>query len=186
MSAISEIQVEDKREKWRDFVQSLNPDIDPITVRLMDRCILVFHGLHRVGESSLVSSGLSFAKYRLLLGLMYSETMDNLAELNPSEISRRQGTSRNTISSLIRDLENEGLVERRLDQKDKRRFNIRLTVSGQDLVRRYAADHFQAVASCFDGISDAEKENLGLLLTKLSDQAFANVREKQNKQGSHR
>ncbi|MGB3713856.1 MAG: helix-turn-helix domain-containing protein [Candidatus Promineifilaceae bacterium] len=118
MSPISVSNVEEKRLKWRDFVHSLNRDIDPNTVRLMDRYLLVFHGLHRVGENSLVSSGLSFAKYRLLLGLMYSETMDDLAELNPSEISRRQGTSRNTISSLIRDLESDGLVERRLDQRD--------------------------------------------------------------------
>lgn len=118
VSPISVSNVEEKRLKWRDFVHSLNRDIDPNTVRLMDRYLLVFHGLHRVGENSLVSSGLSFAKYRLLLGLMYSETMDDLAELNPSEISRRQGTSRNTISSLIRDLESDGLVERRLDQRD--------------------------------------------------------------------
>ena len=177
MPAISKSETEDKRAKWRDFVRSLNPDIDPNTVRLMDRYLLVFHGLHRVGANSLVSSGLSFAKYRLLLGLMYSETMDDLAELNPSEISRRQGTSRNTISSLIRDLESEGLVERRLDQNDKRRFNIRLTGSGRELVVRYAADHFQAIASCFGTLCDEEKEVLDQLLTKLSDQAFANISE---------
>ena len=179
MRAISKSEVEDKRDKWRDFVHALNPDIDPNTVRLMDRYLLVFHGLHRVGENSLVSSGLSFAKYRLLLGLMYSETMDDLAELNPSEISRRQGTSRNTISSLIRDLESEGLVERQLDQRDKRRFNIRLTGSGRELVSRFAADHFQAVASCFRTLCDEEKKDLEQLLTKLSEQAFAEIRQKQ-------
>ena len=181
MREISENQDEEKREKWRDFVHSLNPDIDPNTVRLMDRYLLVFHGLHRVGENSLVSAGLSFAKYRLLLGLMFSETMDDLAELNPSEISRRQGTSRNTISSLIRDLESESLVERRLDQRDKRRFKIRLTASGRELVQRYAADHFQAIASCFGAISDEEKEVLGQLLIKLSDQLFGYASEELNK-----
>ncbi len=179
MRAISKNEDEDKRDKWRDFVHSLNPDIDPNTIRLMDRYLLVFHGLHRVGENSLVSSGLSFAKYRLLLGLMYSETMDDLAELNPSEISRRQGTSRNTISSLIRDLESEGLVERRLDQRDKRRFNIRLTGGGRELVSRYASDHFQAVASCFGTLCDEEKKDLEQLLTKLSEQAFTEASQEQ-------
>jgi DNA-binding MarR family transcriptional regulator len=179
MRTTSENQTEDKREKWRDFVHSLNPDIDPYTVRLMDRILFVFHGLHRAGESSLASAGLSYAKYRLLVGLMFSETMDGQAELNPSEISRRQGTSRNTISSLIRDLESEELVERRLDQHDKRRFNIRLTDSGRELVQQYAADHFQAIASCFGAISDEEKDKLESLLAKLSDQLFDHVGEEQ-------
>jgi DNA-binding MarR family transcriptional regulator len=152
MPTSSDHQVEEKPEKWREFVHSLDPQIDAGTVRLLDRFLLVFQGMRRVGESSLASSGLSFPKYRLLLALMYSETMEGVSELNPSEISRRQGTSRNTISSLIRDLEEDGLVERQLDQKDRRRFNIRLTSDGRDLVRNHAKKHFQAISEvkvCF-------------------------------------
>jgi DNA-binding MarR family transcriptional regulator len=170
MPAADDRHSREKGAKWREFVSSLNPEIDPDTVQLLDRYLVIFHGLLRVGEKSLAGSGLSFAKYRLLLVLMYSETMEGLSELNPSEISRRQGTSRNTISSLIRDLEDEDLVERHLDQKDKRRFNIRLTDGGRELVRRYAVNHFQAVASCFDGLGFEEREELGKLLTKLGHQ----------------
>ena len=175
MPAADDQQTGDKRVKWQGFVHSMNPEIDPDKVRLLDRFIRVFHGLRRVGENSLAASGLSFPKYRLLLALMYSETMDGISDLNPSEISRRQGTSRNTISSLIRDLEDEDLVERHLDQKDKRRFNIRLTDGGHELVRRYATNHFQAVESCFDGLGFEEREELGQLLTKLGDQTFSVV-----------
>jgi DNA-binding MarR family transcriptional regulator len=177
MPATDDQQSGDRRGKWREFVHSLNPEIDPDTVRLMDSYLVIFHGIRRVGENSLAESGLSMPKYRLLLALMYSEAMDGLSELNPSEISRRQGTSRNTISSLIRDLEDDGLVERHLDQKDKRRFNIGLTDDGRELVRRYATNHFQAVASCFDGLGLEEREELGDLLAKLGDQTFSIVEE---------
>ena len=177
MPEAGDLQNKQKREKWREFVHSLNPEIDPDTVRLMDRYFLVSHGLRRVGENSLSSSGLSFAKYRLLLELMHSQKMDGISELNPSEISRRQGTSRNTISSLVRDLENDGLVDRRLDPNDKRRFKIRLTKAGHETVSRYAADHLKVVASCFEGLASEEKDHLRVLLVKLSDQVTEIVNE---------
>ncbi len=161
--------VDQKREKWRTFIRTLNPSIDPDSVRLLEQFLQVFHGMHRIGENSLASSGLSFAKYRLLLGLMFSETIEDRKDLNPSEISRRQGTSRNTISALIRDLEQERLIERQLDSEDRRRFNIKLTESGRNFVINHASDHFQAIAICFRGLNDPEKRELSGLLFRLAE-----------------
>jgi DNA-binding MarR family transcriptional regulator len=77
----------------------------------MDQFRQVSHSILRIGEISLADAGLSFTKYRILISLMISEEIEERSDLNPSEISFRQGTSRNTISSLIRDLENEELIE---------------------------------------------------------------------------
>lgn len=156
-----------KREKWIRFMHALSPDIDPGAVSLMDEVVFVSRALYHLGEQSLDEAGLSSAQYRVLLHLFFAEQMSDRGELNPSEISQRQGVSRNSMSALIRNLENEGLVERRLDPHDRRRFGISLTVEGRALVTEYARHHLATTARCFEVLSPAEQESLSQLLHKV-------------------
>ena len=163
----------EKRQKWMAFVQSLSPSIDPQAVRLMDELRMVSHTMYQIGESSLAVTGLSYAQYRILLGLYFAEKMEHRTELNPSEISERQGTSRNTISALIRSLEEEGLVERHLDHNDRRKFNICLTAAGRQKVSDHASRHMDVVGRCFKALTKAEQETMSQLLAKLSQHISA-------------
>lgn len=167
-----------RREKWMNFIRSLNPDIDPHAVRLMDNMFFVSRLIHHRGESGLNEAGMSLAQYRILMHLFFAENMGERGELNPSEISERQGVSRNTISSLIRNLEDEGLIARRLDQQDRRKFNISLTEDGRSLVSQYAREHFGRVSQCFSSLTETEQETLSQLLTKIRVHVTA-VRENQ-------
>ncbi len=160
----------EKRQKWVAFAQTLSPTIDPDAVRLMDELRMVSHTLYQIGENSLASAGLSYAQYRILLSLHFAQTMEDRSELNPSEISKRQGTSRNTISALIRSLEDKGLVERHLDHSDRRKFNICLTPAGQKKVSDHTSRHMDVVGKCFGSLSKEEQSKLGDLLAKLSMQ----------------
>ena len=162
-----------RREKWMAFVRTLNPDIDPRAVRLMDNIISVSRRIHHRGESGLNEAGMSLAQYRILMHLFFAENMGERGELNPSEISERQGVSRNTISSLIRSLEKEGLIARRLDEQDRRKFNISLTEDGRSLVSQYAREHLDRVSQCFAGLTQSEQETLSQLLTKISTHVTA-------------
>ena len=156
-----------KREKWIALLQEMQSDVDPHTVRLMDNMRRVSHALYQLGESSLASAGLTFARFRLLMGLLMSEEIDGRNELNPSEISVKLGISRNTVSALIRELEQEELVERHLDNNDRRRFKIRLTPAGRMLVRENASQHYHIIAGCFAALSPEEQESLSSILSKL-------------------
>ena len=111
------------REHWIRFVQSLGPEIDSMAVSIIDELRFVSRAIYHVGEHSLDDAGLSFAQYKVLMHLFFTEHVNERGDMNPSQISDRQGVSRNTMSSLIRNLENDGLVERRLDVDDRRRFN---------------------------------------------------------------
>jgi len=71
------------------------------------------------------------------------------------------------MSSLIRNLEDGGLVERHLDPLDRRRFNISLTESGRTLVTDYAGQHLATIGSCFSGLTADEQETLYRLLRKV-------------------
>lgn len=162
-----------RREKWLQFVLSLNPTTNPKSVQLMDEMWQVSHSLHQIREKSVTDAGISYAKYRILMNLMFCEEVEDRGRLNPSEISRRQGTSRNTISALIRDLEDEGLIERHLDQNDRRKFNIQLTEDGRARVHDHMRQHFHAVANCFNALSGEEQDTLSHLLHRVNDSVRA-------------
>lgn len=162
----------EQREKWHDLIIALAAGANPRAVALGDQLRLIAHTLYQIGELSVTKTGVSFAKYRILVGLFFNEEVDDQCEMNPSQISKQQGTSRNTISALIRDLEEEGLIERSLDQHDRRKFNIQLTTAGRDLVREHISSHLHIIAACFDTLEDDEQQTLGRLLTKLSKGVF--------------
>ncbi len=158
----------ERRVKFLAFVQELNPDIDPQSLRLMDSLRMTSHAGYRAGESSIAEAGISYARYPLLMHLLFAEEIDGRSELNPSEISEKQGISRNTVSSLIRELENEELIDRHLDEKDRRRFKIRLTENGRLRVHNHASQHFQIIADSFSNLTADEQKTLAHLLNKIN------------------
>ena len=129
----------------------------------------ISHSLHHIGTASLADSGLTEAQYLVLMSLYMSEEIDGRPELSPSEISKWRGTSRNTISSLIRGLEDIGYLERHLDKKDRRKFKIMLTDEGRKKVSKYTKKQFSTVGSCFNKLTIEEQETFAALLNKLND-----------------
>ncbi len=156
-------------EKWIKFVQSIDSDITPQAIRLIGEWRRISHSMHQLSTASLINSGLTEAQYLVLLSLYMNEEIHGRSELNPSEISKWRGTSRNTISSLIRGLENDGFIERHLDKEDRRKFNICLTTTGRAKVSKYVHINFKSVGSCFNKLSEAEQETLAHLLNKLNN-----------------
>lgn len=161
-----------KRERFLRYIQDRYPEINPQSARLMDEMRMVSHLLHQMSESSLAESGLSYAQYRILFMLHFAEETDSCG-MTPSEISDRQGTSRNTISSLIRTLEDDGLIMRHLDADDRRKFNILLTEAGRDVVMEQAKQHMLMVDTIFEILDPVEMKTLSDLLHKVNDHAIA-------------
>lgn len=157
----------EKRKRWVEFMHNFYPQSDPLTFRLMDELRFVSRSLYDLGQQSVEDAGLSFAQVRVLMHLFFAEQMGDSAQLNPSEISERQGVSRNTMSSFIRNLEGEGMVERRLDPDDRRRFNISLTDRGRAIVHQHTRDHLQMIDNCFHVLNSQERETFLTLLHKL-------------------
>lgn len=175
-----------KRERFLNYLRERYPDINPQSSRLMDEMRMVSHLLHQLSESNLSESGLSYAQYRILFMLHFAEEIDACG-MTPSEISDRQGTSRNTISSLIRTLEDDGLIMRQLDSDDRRKFNIQLTEAGREVVEERAREHMLMVDSIFQVLEPEEMETLSDLLHKVNDHAIALRESKQMEPigGSH-
>ncbi len=163
-----------------DQLQAWHPEVDPELISLMDELRQTAHSLRLIGEGSLISAGLSYAKFRLLMSLYINEELDGKGSLNPSEISSLQGTSRNTISALIKDLEDESLLVRELDQSDRRKFNIRLTEAGRKKVKLHASYHYKLITSCFDSLNENERLVMSVAMEKIrqgADKTTNNIRD---------
>lgn len=109
---------------------------------------------------------LSGSRWRLLLHLYMAEQMER-ASLSPTELSRLQLVTKNTISSLLRSLEDQGLIERTLDPKDRRQFQIRLTDEGRELIRVSTPEHVAYLNQLAEDLAPDEIAQLDVLLHKL-------------------
>jgi DNA-binding MarR family transcriptional regulator len=110
---------------------------------------------------------LSGPRWLLLLRLYVEEGRGQHPGLPPSYLSRCQDVTRNTISVLLRGLEEQGWIERRLDPDDRRVFRIRLTAAGRELIRATAPARLAHLNYLIDGLSPEERRQLVRLLTKL-------------------
>lgn len=160
--------LEQRRRQWLSFLHELSPETEPETIRLIGLLHRTAHAMKQLGEASLAEAGLSYSQYRVLMHLLFSERHENQPTLNPSDLSERQGLSRNTMSALIRNLEKEGLIERQLDEQDRRRFLIRLTEPGRVKVTTHATQHLTTIHSCFSDLTPDDQTTLSQLLKQLA------------------
>ncbi len=110
---------------------------------------------------------LSGPRWALLLRLLAQERFGQEQALTPTRLSHFQGVSKNTISSLLRGLEEQGYIERTLDAEDLRVFHIRLTEAGREVVQRLAPQRVAYLARLASDLSGEEREQLIALLEKL-------------------
>ncbi|MFN3331620.1 MAG: MarR family winged helix-turn-helix transcriptional regulator, partial [Caldilinea sp.] len=108
----------------------------------------------------------SAPRWRILLRLWLEEQM-GCGAVNPTHLSRTQHVSKNTISEHLRTLEEDGLVERELDQNDRRQFRIHLTDAGRTLVRDLTPAYAQLLNQMLTAFTAEETAQLQHLLGKL-------------------
>lgn len=109
---------------------------------------------------------LSAPRWRMLLRLWAEEQIGG-ESLSPTQLSQAQKLSKNTVSSHLRSLEEQSLIERELDADDLRQFRIRLSERGRDLVRRTTPGHMAFLNELTADLSAQEVEALQSLLQKL-------------------
>ncbi len=136
--------------------------------------IEMFNLLHMVTNmsDSLVNLGandmeVSSARIGILLRLLMDERLGIDEPLTPTALSRFQHVNKNTISSLIRGLEEQGLVTRELDKQDKRVFRLRITEAGKKLVMDNIPSKVQYMNDLASDLTQEERAQMIHLLYKL-------------------
>lgn len=106
-------------------------------------------------------------RFRLMLHLFLTEQMGKSEGLTPTELSHFQQVSKNTVSALLRGLEEQRYIERELDPKDLRVFRIRLSDSGRRLMLEMTPRRIEGMNELVTCLTEQEIHQLTQLLTKL-------------------
>jgi len=90
----------------------------------------------------------------LLLKRIHLRHLSN-GEMNPSNLAEQAGVSRGTM------------IERELQNGDRRRFAIRMTEKGNKTLDRIFPDYYNRIAGLMENLSEEERGTLIALLNKV-------------------
>ena len=114
----------------------------------------------RLAERNTIGD-LTFSQFAVL------EALYHLGHLTQGEISGKILKSTSNITTVIDNLERDGLVRRERDAKDRRVIHIHLTEAGTSKVETVFPDHIAALVEIFSILSASEQQTLGALCKKL-------------------
>jgi DNA-binding MarR family transcriptional regulator len=89
--------------------------------------------------------------------------------MHASEIGERLQIGKAQMTQLINRLVNLDIVERTMDESDRRTYNISLNKEAVKLLNEHKETIFLAVEEIMSSLSDHELENLSVSLRKLRD-----------------
>jgi DNA-binding MarR family transcriptional regulator len=159
--------IESMRAHLRERLRTLTGEDHSSGIEIASLIRLVGNLYEALGEQeSCPGGGLSAQRWGLLMRLAAEEARGN-REITPTQLSRSQNVTKNTISSLLRGLEDQGLIARELDLDDRRIFRIRLTPAGSELVRSSAPLHISQLNQFAAHLNPQEQAQLIDLLGKL-------------------
>lgn len=113
--------------------------------------------------ASLAQLGLSPNRFGLLVHVARAEGQAQ------QRLAETLGIHRNTMVTLIDDLESRGLVERRRHPQDRRAYAIHLTEQARVLLPEADQLADEQETQLLDGLSDDDRETLIHLLRRLSE-----------------
>ncbi len=160
---------EERRALFLEMIDHVSPGADPMSILLFRQVKRADRLLTRFAQKQLEMAGLSWPRFMLLMLLMANETFHGDGGLQPSELSEIEGIPRNSVSTLLASLEEEGLVSRQLHGTDRRKFVIRLTPQGRELLKSKLGTQFEQLTQYFAAFSDQERATLLDLLTRLNE-----------------
>ena len=156
------------KEHIRRHVQSAGGDADDAAgIELAGLVRMVSNLFEAIGSQSWETGEMSTARRGLLFRLLAEERAGNPAGLTPSFLSRCHRVSRNTISALLRGLEEQGLIQRARDPHDLRVYRIVLSDDGRALAESFLPGLLAESNRLVSGLSREEQAQLGELLHKL-------------------
>ena len=140
------------------------PDAEPEAVETALELIEVVGVLNFQKESLYERFGLTLGRFEILLIL---RNEPNRA-LSPSEIAKRMGVTRGTMTQFVDALEKDQLVLREDDPQDRRAMFIKLTAKGETLVKKVLPEHFKRLSQFIRILNKNERKLLLNLMGKLA------------------
>jgi len=116
--------------------------------------------LTRLAERNTVGD-LTYSQFAVL------EALYHLGSMTQGEVSTKVLKSGSNMTTVIDNLERDGLVRRERDANDRRVINVHLTEAGSGKVEAVFPGHIAALVEEFSVLSAKEQEQFGELCKKL-------------------
>ena len=116
--------------------------------------------LARLAEKGTVGE-LTYSQFAVL------EALYHLGHMTQGEISMKVLKSGSNMTTVIDNLERDGLVRRERDAKDRRVIHVHLTEAGTGVIEAVLPGHVSALVEEFKVLSASEQQALGELCKKL-------------------
>ena len=97
------------------------------------------------------------------------EQLRLLGERSQAELADALGIDRSNLAAIVAELTDRGLVERSRDAADRRRYVLRLSRSGQDLLRGVEGAVAAAEEDVLGPLEPEQRAQLHALLRRLAD-----------------
>lgn len=117
--------------------------------------------IHRIEYQTIKQSGLTPAQFGVL------EALYNKGDLRICELIEKILTTSGNITVVIKNLEKEGLIEKKPDPNDKRSCIISLTEEGKKIIEDILPNHIKNIKEIFEVLTDEEKNTLKTILKKF-------------------
>ncbi|HEX6360403.1 MarR family transcriptional regulator [Actinophytocola sp.] len=147
-------------DQWRRE----RPDLDLTPMGVAGRIAVLARVLEGRAEKSFAGHGLRQGEFDVLSALRRSGPPYTLI---PSELSATLMMSRAGMTNRLDRLEAAGLVERTLDQADRRSFRITLTPAGHEVIDAAMTNHATNLAKLTEALTEEERTATAESLRKL-------------------
>jgi DNA-binding MarR family transcriptional regulator len=139
------------------------PEIDPVSTAACLMLLRVASDVLAALDDYLAEHDMSRGRWSVLMLLMRTPELPQ----NPCELASKAGVTRATMTGLLDGLERDEFVARETVAADRRMLEVRLTDKGRKYVEQVMPQYFMLIRKVMGGLSEAEKEMLISLLTKL-------------------
>jgi MarR family 2-MHQ and catechol resistance regulon transcriptional repressor len=132
------------------------------------RVLSAYINLIRASDTILKRLGADLAAQGLTLGQFGAlEALLHLGPMCQKELGGKLLRSGGNVTLVIDNLERHGWVRRERLKNDRRKFLIRLTTRGRELIERVFPEHVKAIVKEFSRLKPAEQKTMRRLCRKL-------------------
>ncbi len=116
-------------------------------------------------RNGLREEGLTVSQLGVLEALMH------IGPMVQSELAEKLLTSPSNLTTVLDNLERDGLVRRQRSTEDRRQVEVSLTADGRELIEDVFPRHAERITRLFGALDPEEQDELGSLCRKLGRDA---------------
>ena len=141
--------------------------IPSLKIKAVESCIALLRtvaDISKVLEDHFQEYEISEGKFTILM-LLYRQSD---YQLSPIELSKKAEVTKGTMTGLIAGLEKQGLVEKQINEKDKRSYLVKLSSKGLKLLNNILPEHYKLIGEIMSVLDNNQLKEMRSSLNLIS------------------